>query len=147
MRNKFTIKDSGKRQKFKTGAQRDIQHGKGRFDLLPMYALFSVARIFEDGALKYKEDNWRLGIPLKRFSDSAFRHLAKFLAGFEDENHAAMAAWNMLCLIETKYMIDSGLLPKELDNLPKWNGLPWDNKEKVIKSKKRKKNNATRRTK
>ena len=31
-----TIKDSGNRSEFPTGAVRDLSHGKGRMDLLPM---------------------------------------------------------------------------------------------------------------
>ena len=32
----ITIKDSGERRKFESGAVRDISEGKGRFDLLPL---------------------------------------------------------------------------------------------------------------
>ena len=39
------IKDSGERKQFDTGAVRDIQEGKGRCDLLP---LFEVAEILGD---------------------------------------------------------------------------------------------------
>ena len=35
-RARGTIKDSGNRTKFATGAVRDIQQGKGRFDLMPL---------------------------------------------------------------------------------------------------------------
>lgn len=34
------IKDSGSRREFDTGAVRDIQHGKGRYDLLPLLMKF-----------------------------------------------------------------------------------------------------------
>ena len=33
----MSIKDSGKRREFSTGAVRDVQEGKGRCDLLPLY--------------------------------------------------------------------------------------------------------------
>ena len=36
---KQTIKDSGERRQFETGAVRDISEGKGRFDLLPLDVL------------------------------------------------------------------------------------------------------------
>ncbi len=114
------VKDSGERQSFKTGAVRDIQHGKGRYDLLPFHAIERVSKIFEAGALKYEEENWRKGIPLKRYLESALRHLCKAGQGQRDEDHFAMAAWNVMCLIETKFMIDQGILPPELDNLPDW---------------------------
>jgi hypothetical protein len=51
--------------------------------------------------------------------DSALRHLFKHLEGYRDERHEVAAAWNILALIETKNKIDKGLLPKELDDLPK----------------------------
>lgn len=114
------IKDSGKRQEFGTGAVRDVQDGKGRYDLLPFHAIERVAKIFEGGAKKYNAENWRHGIPLRRFLDSAIRHLSKAAQGQRDEDHFAMAAWNVMCLIETKFMIDKGILPVELEDLPQW---------------------------
>ena len=38
------IKDSGDRTEFSSGAVRDMHAGKGRFDLLPWYAIHEVAR-------------------------------------------------------------------------------------------------------
>ena len=113
-----TIKDSGKRDTFQTGAVRDGQTGKGRFDLLPYHAIERVAKVFELGAAKYEARNWEKGIPTHRFMDSGLRHAMKFLAGHEDEDHLAMAAWNLLCLLETKHFIQEGVLPADLDTLP-----------------------------
>jgi hypothetical protein len=113
-----TLKDSGQREGFSTGAQRDSRTGKGRFDLLPPRALLRVAKHFEAGALKYSDRNWEKGQPLSRYFDSALRHLNSFLAGQVDEDHATAAAWNVLCLIETRERITEGWLPKELDDLP-----------------------------
>jgi hypothetical protein len=115
-----SVKDSGERQEFETGAVRDTGTGKGRFDLLPSYAITRVAQHFENGAVKYADENWRKGIPLRRYLDSALRHLFKFLEGQRDEDHAAAAAWNILALIETEEMIRRSRLPASLDNLPDW---------------------------
>lgn len=112
------IKDSGKRSKFSTGAVRDGETGKGRFDLLPVTALTRVAQHFENGALKYAERNWERGIPLHRFWDSGIRHAMKWLRGDRDEDHLAAAAWNFLCLIETDDRIRRGVLPAELNTVP-----------------------------
>jgi len=112
------VKDSGKRQEFATGARRDIQEGKGRYDLLPMHAIHRLARHFENGAKKYGDSNWRKGIPLKRYLDSMLRHAFKVAGGADDEDHLAAVIWNACCLLETKTMIDLGLLPKELDDMP-----------------------------
>lgn len=38
----YELKDSGERQEFESGAVRDIQKGKGRFDLLPLSTIFFV---------------------------------------------------------------------------------------------------------
>jgi hypothetical protein len=109
--------DSGKRQKFKTGAVRDIQEGKGRYDLIPPIAMQRLARHYENGAKKYGEHNWEKGIPLSRYIDSLIRHAYKLLLGMEDEDHAAAIAWNAFSYIYTKEMIDQGKLPKELNNI------------------------------
>jgi len=112
------VKSSGKEQEFGTGAVRDIQEGKGRFDLLPPYALLRVAKHFENGANRYEERNWEKGIPCSRYLDSAFRHMIKIMMGIDDEDHEGAVAWNLLCLIETKMRADLGILPKELNDLP-----------------------------
>ena len=90
------IKDSGTRRKFSTGAERDIQEGKGRMDLLPWEALIEVSKHCEEGALKYGERNCEKGIPIHSLIDSAFRHLAKYTIGMKDEPHLRAAAWNIL---------------------------------------------------
>lgn len=118
----WKFQDSGKRCNFTTGAQRDMQEGKGRMDLLPVRAIFEVAKVLETGAKKYSPRNWEKGIPLSRFLDSGLRHAMKYLRGDRDEPHDSMAAWNFLCLIETRMRIEEGLLPEGLNDLP-WNPL------------------------
>lgn len=93
---KEVILDSGERTEFNTGAVRDMHEGKGRFDLLPWRAIWEVAKHCEDGAKKYGEHNVDKGIPVHSFIDSAFRHLAKYTMGMEDEDHLRAAAWNIL---------------------------------------------------
>lgn len=41
------ILDSGNRTEFETGAVRDIQHGKGRFDLMPLEMMGMLLRLHE----------------------------------------------------------------------------------------------------
>ena len=96
----MTIKDSGERTEFSTGAQRDMHTGKGRFDLLPWHAIHDVAKHCEEGALKYGERNVDRGIPQHSFIDSAFRHLKKYWTGETDEPHLRAAAWNILWALE-----------------------------------------------
>lgn len=141
-----TIKDSGERRVFETGAVRDVQEGvKGRCDLLPLdvvaditaydimrildnfqntgkyqaliEALFAfrdirfdgsietmlleVSKHFANGAKKYEENNWRKGIPVKSYVDSAARHYLKYERGDEDEPHDLAFVWNLLSAVWT----------------------------------------------
>lgn len=94
------ILDSGERRIFPTGATRDMQAGKGRMDLLPWAAIMEVSKHCENGAIKYGEHNVDKGIPTHSLCDSAARHLAKYLDGWEDEPHLLAAAWNLLWAIQ-----------------------------------------------
>lgn len=94
------LPDSGNRRKFDSGAVRDMEEGKGRFDLLPAYAIFRVARHYEAGAKKYDDRNWEKGIPVSAMMDSALRHIFKYLDGMDDEDHLAAATWNLLGAIQ-----------------------------------------------
>ena len=113
------VKDSGKRQQFKTGSVRDTNEGKGRYDLLPTRAIRRLAEHYENGAKKYGDRNWEKGQPFSRMLDSAMRHLFKALEGQKDEDHLTACAWNVLGVIELQERIEEGTLSKELNDLPK----------------------------
>ena len=83
---KFVLKDSGKREKFKSGAVRDLRFGKGRFDLVSPFALYRLSIIYERGAKKYKDRNWEKAMPFTRFIDSAERHINQYKMGKKDED-------------------------------------------------------------
>lgn len=109
------IKDSGNRSEFPTGAVRDMSEGKGRMDLLPWNGIIEVSKHCEDGAKKYGENNVDKGIPLHSLIDSGMRHLAKFTAGHNDEDHLRAAAWNILWALEFRET------KPELNDLYNWN--------------------------
>ena len=111
------VKDSGKRQEFDTGSKRDTRDGKGRYDLIPAYALWRLARHYENGAKKYGDRNWEKGQPLARYLDSMIRHAFKFLGGSREEDHLAAVAWNALAYIETEHRIEQGILQADLDDI------------------------------
>lgn len=90
------IKDSGERTEFESGAVRDMHKGKGDMASLPWEAVLRLSKHYEAGAIKYKRWNYRLGIPVSSFIDSACRHLAKYQCGCDDEDHLAAAAFNIL---------------------------------------------------
>ena len=99
-RMNMTIKDSGNRTEFSSGAVRDCKTGVGRMDLLPWAAIMEVSKHCENGAKKYGEHNIDKGIPTHSLCDSAARHLAKYLDGWTDEPHLLAAAWNLLWAIQ-----------------------------------------------
>jgi hypothetical protein len=111
----MTIKDSGERTAFSTGSVRDYKEGVGRMDLLPWAAIMEVSKHCENGAKKYGEHNVDKGIPTHSFCDSAARHLAKYIDGWEDEPHLLAAAWNLLWCIQME------LKHPELCDVP-WKG-------------------------
>lgn len=118
MNNEFDkVLDSGERREFSTGSVRDRSKGKGRFDLIPSYALTRLAKHYEAGAAKYQDRNWERGQPLSVYLDSMIRHAFKFLGGSKDEDHLAAVAWNALAYIETEHRIRHGILPEELDDM------------------------------
>ena len=88
---------------FQTGAVRDTG-GKGRMDLIPWSSIIRVSKHMEDaikpdpttGKPHYPERNWEKGLPIHCMIDSAFRHLAKYVEGWDDEDHLCAAATNLL---------------------------------------------------
>ncbi len=63
--------------------------------------ILDVSVHFEDGAVKYGENNWQKGIPVHCYIDSAVRHYLKYIRGDEDEPHERAFVWNLLCCIWT----------------------------------------------
>lgn len=90
------IKDSGERTQFSTGAVRDMHEGKGDMASIPWEAILRLSKHYENGAKKYERWNYRKGINLSSYIDSACRHLAKYQCGCDDEDHLAAAAFNVL---------------------------------------------------
>ena len=129
------IADSGSRSTFSTGAVRDSQSGKARFDLLPYVTLndiyghvgytnypylaeWALATHFGMGAEKYMERNWEKGIPLHTYYNSAKRHCIKEICNWTDEPHLVALCWNLVCLLWTMDTIAGGGLPEELWTFP-----------------------------
>jgi hypothetical protein len=114
-----------KKQNYNTGATRDSSQGKGRFDLISDLALTRLAHVYERGADNHGERNWEKGLPISRFLESAVRHItqykmSKYIPELRKEDHLSQAAWNIFGAIHVSEMIEIGLLPKELDDLPNY---------------------------
>ena len=114
------VQDSGARQDFGTGSVRDTNEGKPRYDLITPIGLYRLAMHYANGAKKYGDRNWEKGQPISRYFESAERHLQKAKVGLEDEDHLSAVVWNVFCVIHTLEMIDVGILPKELSDLPNY---------------------------
>lgn len=67
----------------------------------PVTMVLEVSKHFEDSLVKYKENNWKLGIPVNSFINSASRHYLKWLRGDTDEKHDLAFVWNLMCCIST----------------------------------------------
>lgn len=114
---KFVTKDSGARQQFESGMQRDTQEGKARFDLLfPLDVPYGdqfmtrCAELLARGAEKYDTRNWEQAAgeeELERFRASALRHLMQWVAGDTDEDHAAAVVFNLLGYETTKWKMEN----------------------------------------
>ena len=94
------IQDSGERREFSSGAVRDMASGKGLMVVLPAAAILRLSKHYEHGADKYGRWNYNLGVPVSSFMDSALRHIMKYLDGWDDEDHLAAAAFNILGAME-----------------------------------------------
>lgn len=112
-----SVVDSGERRYFQSGSIRDRADGKGRPALIPVLAMFRLAKHYENGAKKYGDFNWELGQPHSVYADSLYRHLLKYLGGARDEDHLAAIAWNAMAIMQQEEMIERGLLSKDLDDL------------------------------
>lgn len=95
----FTVKDSGQRQKFSTGMQRDVEEDKVMYDLIfdgPMLERYAVH--LTKGARKYQPRNWMMAgteEEQQRFRRSAIRHFIQWMRGDRDEDHAAAVIFNI----------------------------------------------------
>lgn len=95
------VRDANNRH-FDSGAQRDKSDGKLRMSLIPQQELDRVLSRFLEGAEKYGEHNWKLGMPLSVYYDCMHRHLTAWWSGDDSEDHAAAVVWNMLCAMWTE---------------------------------------------
>lgn len=71
---------------------------KGETDKLQKYYKFvmMLSKRYEDALTKYPENNWKKGIPVHCFIDSALRHFFQYRMGMTDEDHFTAVGWNLL---------------------------------------------------
>jgi hypothetical protein len=117
---RFVVKDSGERREFSTGSVRDRGDLKPRPDYISPFALLEVGEHMRKGAEKYGPFNWGLGQPFSEMTASMFRHLLQWIAGDADENHLAAIVFNAQALMHFRHLIAKGVLPAELDDMPRY---------------------------
>lgn len=82
-------------------------------------AFLEASKQYEGGAKKYGDNNWRKGIPVHCYIDSAVRHYLKFRRGDTDEPHDRAFIWNILGAIWTHtYKPELIDLPFSKDDVP-----------------------------
>lgn len=124
--------DSGKREQFETGAVRDTAEGKARIDLISPYAQMRKGQWLRKGAEKYDERNWEKGMKISRCIASLERHIQEYKMGLTNEDHLAAIAVNAEFIMHYEKMIEMGLLPKELDDMPKYEQVEITSKGEAI---------------
>jgi hypothetical protein len=116
---KFVMKDGGKKQSFGEGmAIRDTADDKPRPDLISPFAEERQGAWLGMGARKYAERNWEKGMPFSRCVASLRRHIMRFQQGMKDEDHLAAVMFNAMALIHYEEMIERGVLPASLNDMP-----------------------------
>ena len=87
-------------REFPSGARRDSDADATRYDLISPQAMERLAATYAEGAIKYSDHNFRKGIPYSVMANHALRHIYRWLAGEDGEDHLAHAAWGIFGLIE-----------------------------------------------
>jgi hypothetical protein len=123
-KNMENVKEDGGRKNDQSYLEKPPIH------LLPLAALWEIARGMGYGKEKYDSYNWMKGIEHSRLIDATFRHLIQYWQGEDtDEDsglpHLALAGCEILMLIEMT------LLRPDLDDRCSGSGaMPWIDREK-----------------
>lgn len=113
----MTIKDSGKRREFDSGAQRDRGDLKPRPDLIHPYFMMRFGLHMAKGAKKYSDWNWAKGMPVSEYMASAQRHIQKAMIGMADEDHLAAAAFNIMGAMVTQRGAEIGVYDESMNDI------------------------------
>ena len=97
------------------GIKRDSD--KIRYDLMPMYPLEEVAKVFTHGAEKYDDRNWEQGMDWNRPYGALLRHVFAFWSG-EDIDPESQLHHLAHAICEAMFLLEYTKTKKELDNRP-----------------------------
>ena len=119
--SKFEMVAGDEKQSFGEDlAVRDTAADKPRPDLISPFAEERQGHWLRMGAAKYAERNWEKGMPFSRCVASLKRHLMKYQQGMRDEDHLAAIMFNAMALIHYEEMIERGVLPADLNDMPEY---------------------------
>lgn len=88
-----------KNREFASGAIRDSSWSKPNCHDLQGYTMLRFGYHMEIGEQNYGESNYLKGIPDNAAMESLARHYAKFIAGYEDEDHLSALIFNIQLLM------------------------------------------------
>lgn len=114
----YVTKRGEKKDSFSTGAVRDTQDGKLRFDLIGVHMMKRLSALLVRGASNYGERNWEKGQNVARTFASLFRHVVGYQEGDQTEDHLAAIVFNAMSIIHVEEEVRAGRLAAELLDLP-----------------------------
>lgn len=118
MSDEFIVNNGGEQTEFDTGARRDTQKGKTRYDLIHPLLLERLADHLAKGAAYYGEGNWEKGIPISNCYASMFRHMMAWRNGEREEDHLAAIVFNVMAIMFVEREVRAGRLPSDLLDMP-----------------------------
>lgn len=80
-------------QEFPSGAVRNKDGSKERYDLFSPIAMEALARVFGEGAEEYPPWNWEKGLSISFLVNRALRHWFLYASGDRSEDHLAKCEW------------------------------------------------------
>jgi len=112
-------------REFSTGAIRDAADKKPMLQLISPFALMRLGEWMRFACKDRKPEpyparNWEKGMPFSEVIGSLERHVQKWKMGDRSEDHLAAVMFNTMALIHLQEMIDRGVLPRELDDMPSY---------------------------
>lgn len=89
-------------RELKDGTKNDEE--KNRLELMPYDALWEIGKVFTEGAKKYDQRNWELGIKYSRIYGAMMRHAFAWWNREDIDpefglSHMVHCAWNALILV------------------------------------------------
>jgi hypothetical protein len=119
------MKYSGKAIEYSSGAKREDKSDAPRPDLVSPFALWRLGKWMGLGAKKHGDRNWEKGLPYSSMVQAIWRHLLKFMMGWQDEDHLAAVLFNVQAIMH--FQCDGR---EDLDDMPKYSGGPVGKEDK-----------------